>query len=253
MAGVVKNGKGEDVPISEVLILSEGEGPTRIYRMNGRRSLSVTAKQGSLSLQESEYRIKQTLDAMGFPDEYSYEFDNKIKEFRKERAELVAAAFVSILLIYMILASLFESLLLPFLIMITIPLAAAGAVPLLFITGTPVSPPVYMGFIMLAGIVVNNGILLIEPVNIDFHSGILNHDNIYSNIRDAALQRFRPVMLTVVTTVLGMVPLLIGGGEGSSLWVPFALTVTAGLIFSTLLTLAVFPLLSFKFYKRIIP
>jgi HAE1 family hydrophobic/amphiphilic exporter-1 len=253
ITGVVKNGKGEDVPLSEILTLSTWEGPARIYRMNGRRSLSITAKLESISLQESEYRIKQTIDAMGLPDEYSYEFDKKIKEFRTGRKELVIAAFVSILLIYMILASLFESMLLPFLIMITIPLAAAGAVPILFITGMPVSPPVYMGFIMLAGIVVNNGILLIEPVNIGFHSGILNRDNLYTSIIDAAHQRFRPVMLTVVTTVFGMVPLLTGGGEGSSLWVPFALTVTSGLIFSTLLTLAVFPLLSYKLYKRIIP
>ncbi|HNX24530.1 MAG TPA: efflux RND transporter permease subunit [Spirochaetota bacterium] len=250
MSGIVKNGKGEDVPLGEILTLTEGEGPTRIYRMNGRRSLSVTAKLGSISMQECEYKIKHVLEEIGFPDEYTYEFDRKISEFRKERNEIITAAFVSVLLIYMILASLFESLLLPFLIMITIPFAAAGAVPFLFITGTPVSPPVYMGFIMLAGIVVNNGILLIEPVNMDFHSGILKQNFLESNIRNSALRRFRPVMLTVVTTVLGMVPLLIGGGEGSTLWFPFALTVTSGLIFSTLLTLALFPLLSFKFYKK---
>jgi HAE1 family hydrophobic/amphiphilic exporter-1 len=252
MSGVVKNGKSEDVPLSEILKLSEGEGATRIYRMNGRRSLSVTAKLGSISLQESEYRIIQALDAMGLPDEYSYEFDRKIKEFRKEKNEIIIAALVSVILIYMILASLFESLLLPFLIMITIPLAAAGAVPLLFITGTSVSPPVYMGFIMLAGIVVNNGILLIEPVNIDFHSGNLTTANLENTIKRASLQRFRPVMLTVVTTVMGMIPLLLGGGQGSSLWFPFALTVTSGLMFSTLLTLAVLPLLSCKFYRKIL-
>ncbi len=250
MSGVVKNRKSEDVPLSEILTLSEGTAPTRIYRMNGRRSLSVTAKPDTISLDESEYRIKQTLDAMGLPEEYSYEFDAKIKEFKKERTELAIAAFVSILVVYMILASLFESLLLPFLIMISIPLAAAGAVPVLFITGVPVSPPVFMGFIMLAGIVVNNGILLIEPVNIAFRSGELTNETLEEKIRKVALRRFRPVMLTVMSTVFGMVPLLFGGGEGSSLWVPFALTVTSGLMFSTLLTLAVLPLLSFKFYRK---
>jgi len=252
MAGVVKNDKGEDVTLSEVLNLSEGEAPSRIYRMNGRRSLSVTARLGSNSLAGGEYKIKQILEGMSFPEEYTYEFDRKIKEFRKERSELAAAAVVSILLIYMILASLFESLFLPFLIMITIPLAAAGAVPALFITGTAVSPPVYMGFIMLAGIVVNNGILLIEPVNIDFNAGMLTAHNLEERIKRSTLRRFRPVMLTVLTTVLGMIPLLLGGGEGSSLWVPFALTVTSGLVFSTLLTLAIFPLLSFRFYAGII-
>ncbi len=248
MSGVVKNRKSEDVPLSEILTLSEGTAPTRIYRMNGRRSLSVTAKPDTISLDESEQRIKQILDVMDFPDEYSYEFDAKIKEFKKERTELATAAFVSILVVYMILASLFESLLLPFLIMISIPLAAAGAVPVLFITGVPVSPPVFIGFIMLAGIVVNNGILLIEPVNIAFRSGALTVETLEEKIRKVALRRFRPVLLTVMSTVFGMVPLLFGGGEGSSLWVPFALTVTSGLIFSTLLTLAVLPLISFKFY-----
>lgn len=252
MSGSVKNGKGDDVPIPELVTLSEGEGATRIYRMNGRRSLSVTAKTGSLSLEESGYRIKETIDAMGLPDEYSFDFDRRLKEFRKERSELALAALVSVLLIYMILASLFESLLLPFFIMITIPLAAAGAVPLLFITGTSISPPVYMGFIMLAGIVVNNGILLVEPVNLNYKSGMLTKENLELEIKKAAQNRFRPVMLTVITTVLGMVPLLIGGGEGSSLWFPFALTVTSGLVFSTALTLVLLPLVSCKFYKRMI-
>src|SRR5690606_30589855 len=162
-----------------------------------------------LSLEESGYRIKKAIDAMGLPDEYSFDFDRRLKEFRKERGELALAVLVSVLLIYMILASLFESLLLPFLIMITIPHAAAGAVPLLFITGTSISPPVYMGFIMLAGIVVNNGILLVEPVNLNYKSGMLTKENLELEIRKAAQNRFRPVMLTVITTVLGMVPLLI--------------------------------------------
>jgi HAE1 family hydrophobic/amphiphilic exporter-1 len=189
---------------------------------------------------------------MGLPDEYSFDFDRRLKEFRKERSELALAVLVSVLLIYMILASLFESLLLPFIIMITIPLAAAGAIPLLFITGTSISPPVYMGFIMLAGIVVNNGILLVEPVNLNYKSGLLTKENLELEIRKAAQNRFRPVMLTVITTVLGMLPLLIGGGEGSSLWFPFALTVTSGLVFSTALTLVLLPLVSCKFYKRMI-
>lgn len=250
MKGVVKNYKGDDVPISEILHLSEGEGPSRIYRMNGRRSLSVTAKPGDISIQDSERKIKQVLDSMNLPDEYTFQFDSKIEEFRKERDELILSVYISILLIYMILASLFESLLLPFLIMITIPLAAAGSIPLLFIAGIPVSPSVYMGFIMLAGIVVNNGILLIEPVNMAYRSGSLTADNLREKIWKGALRRFRPVMLTLMTTVLGMIPLLIGSGEGSSLWFPFALTVISGLIFSTLLTLAILPLAAFYFYKR---
>jgi len=250
MTGVVTNVNGRDVPLSEILTLSEGEAPSRIYRMNGRRSLSVTARLGGISMQECELKIRQALDGIGLPDEYKYEFDAKINEFKKERNELAVSVLVSVLVIYMILASLFESFLLPFLIMISIPLAAAGAVPVLFLSGVSISPPVFMGFIMLAGIVVNNGILLIEPVNNAYRSGLLDNYNLESKIRKVAARRFRPVMLTVLCTVFGMLPLLAGGGEGSALWVPFALTVTSGLIFSTLLTLAVLPLLAFKFYGR---
>jgi HAE1 family hydrophobic/amphiphilic exporter-1 len=253
MAGVVKSMNGRDVPIREVINLSEGEGPSRIYRLNGRKSLSVTAKTGNLSLTEAEVKIRQVIEGMHIPDEYSYKFDSGIEQSKTERKELAVSVCVSVILVYMILASLFESLLIPLLVMVTIPFAAAGSVPVLFITGIPVSPPVYMGFIMLAGIVVNNGILLAEPLNRDFSTDKLPVNALEERIRYYSMQRFRPVMLTVMTTVLGMVPLLVSGVSGGSLWFPFALTVTAGLLVSTFMTLALFPVLSFYFYRRIVP
>lgn len=252
LAGKIKNVKGENVPLSEIVNVSENESPSRIYRINGRRSLSVTAKLGSISIFESEYKIRKVLNTMSLPGEYSYQFEKKIDEFRRERSELIAAVAISILLVYMILASLFESLIIPLLIMITIPLAAVGTIPVLYLLSVPISPSVYMGFIMLTGNVVSNGILLVEPVNLDYGIGILNRENLLNIVRASAEQRFRPVMLTVVTTVVGLIPLLIGGGEGSSLWFPFALTVTSGLVFSTLFSVAVFPLLTCRLYQFIL-
>jgi len=252
MKGVVKNHEGTFVPVPEMLTLREAESPTRIYRLNGRKSFSVTARPVGISIIEAERRIRRVLDSMTFPGEYTYRFEAKLDEIRKERNELILSVILSILLIYMILASLFESLLLPVLIMITIPLALCGTAPVLFLAGVAITPQVYLGLIMLIGIVVNNGILLVEPLNREFHAGILNAGNLAGIIRSHALKRFRPVMLTVMTTVFGMVPLLAGGGEGSSLWFSFALTVTSGLVFSTAMTLAVVPLMSYYFYRRIL-
>ncbi len=249
LAGVMRNEKGEALHFANLVRLSEGEGMSRIYRLNGRRSVSITAKIGSLSFQEGEQRIRKVLSSMTLPAEYSYEFDSRLKEFREERKDLAYAVIFSVLLIYMILASQFESLKLPLIIMITIPLAAAGIAPVLLLTFTPLSPPVYLGLIVLSGVVVNNGILLIDAVNSRIRKTGDAVGDIETLVREVSLEKFRAVVITALTTVLGMAPMLIDSGEGSSLWRPFALTVTAGLVFSTLLTLVVVPVVSIKFFR----
>lgn len=249
MAGVLRNEKGDSLQFADLVNLSEGEGMTRIYRLNGRRSVSITAKIGSLSFQEGEQRLRGVLESISLPTEYSYEFDSRLKEFRSERRELAVAVALSVLLVYMILASQFESLRLPFLIMITIPLAAAGVAPVLFVTFTPLSPPVYLGLIVLSGVVVNNGILLIDAMN----SRLTERGSVSGRIEDmlteVSIEKFRAVIITTITTILGMAPMLIESGEGSSLWRPFALTVTSGLLFSAALTLVALPVMSAAFYK----
>ncbi len=249
MAGVMRNEKGESLLFSNLVRMSEGEGMTRIYRLNGRRSVSVTAKIGSLSFQEGEQRIKRVLEAMPIPAEYSYEFDSRLREFSKEKREMRIAIVLSVLLIYMILASQFESFKLPLLIMITIPLAAAGIAPVLFITFTPLSPPVYLGLIVLSGVVVNNGILFTDAACNFLKGKKLSGQEIERAVKDISMEKFRPVMITTITTILGMLPMLINSGEGSSLWRPFAMTITAGLFFSTILTLVVIPVLSLSFFR----
>jgi len=249
MAGVLKNEKGGNLLFRNLVNMSEGEGMTRIYRLNGRRSVSVTAKIGSLSFQEGEQRIKKVLESITFPAEYSYEFDSRLREFRKEKKEMRTAIILSVLLIYMILASQFESFKLPVLIMITIPLAAAGIAPVLFVTFTPLSPPVYLGLIVLSGVVVNNGILITDAVNSCLKGRRVSVAEVEQTIREIALIKFRPVIITTITTILGMVPMLIDNGEGSSLWRPFAMTITAGLFFSTVFTLIVVPVLSLSFFR----
>lgn len=249
MAGTVKSINGAVLKISGLTDLYEGEGPTRNYRFNSRRSVSVTAKTEGVSMEEAELSIKKALSRMSFPEEYSWEFDSSITEYYESRRSLVFSVILSLLLIYMLLASLFESLSLPFIIMITLPLGLTVLAPLFYIFSIPFSSSVYMGFIVLAGIVVNNGIILADSLHKDIGGKKLSNDQLEEAIKATAISRFRPVLITVCTTVLGMLPLLFSSGEGAGLWRPFALTVCAGLAGSTLLTLVLLPLVFFYYYR----
>lgn len=249
MAGTVKSINGAVLKISGLTDLYEGEGPTRNYRLNSRRSVSVTAKTEGVSMEEAELSINNALSRMSFPEEYSWEFDSSIAEYYEGRRSLVYSVILSLLLIYMLLASLFESLSLPFIIMITLPLGLTVLAPLFYIFSIPFSSSVYMGFIVLAGIVVNNGIILADSLHKDIGGKKLSNDQLEEAIKATAISRFRPVLITVCTTVLGMLPLLFSSGEGAGLWRPFALTVCAGLAGSTLLTLVLLPLVFFYYYR----
>lgn len=245
--GFVRSEAGILVPVRSVVTLAENEGLSRIFRLNGRRSCSITARIGSLTFREAENRINATLRSMVMPEGYTWSFDRSLAEFREERRGLLIAGAASVLLIYMILASLFESFLLPLLVMTALPFAVAGVSPVLFLSGIPVSPSVTMGLVMLAGIVMNNGILLVESVRRAMDCGYGRCD-VEQKIREVAETRFRPVIITAITSILGMVPMVIHTGEGSSLWRPLAVTITSGLFFSTLITLVVLPLICGKYY-----
>jgi HAE1 family hydrophobic/amphiphilic exporter-1 len=250
IAGTVRSISGAMLKISELTDLYEGEGPTKNYRLNSRRSVSVTAKTGSTSMQEAELSIKKALSGMNFPEEYSWEFDSSVTEYYESRRSLSVSVILSVLVIYMLLASLFESLSLPLVIMITLPLGLTVPAFLFFIFSIPLSSSVYMGFIVLAGIVVNNGIILADSLHKGIGEKELSEVELERYIMDTALSRFRPVFITVATTVLGMLPLLLSSGDGAALWRPFALTVCAGLAGSTLLTLVLLPLVFYYYYRR---
>jgi len=144
---------------------------------------------------------------------------------------------LALIMVYLVMASLFESLLHPFIIMFTIPLAGVGAVLALSVTGTSVSVVVFIGLILLVGIVVNNAIVLIDRVNQLRETGLMRTEA----VKIGAGQRFRPILMTTMTTVLGLLPMAIGLGEASELRTPMAITVIGGLLVSMLLTLIVIP------------
>ena len=149
------------------------------------------------------------------------------------------ALLLALFLVYLVMASQFESLLHPFVIMFSVPLALVGAVLALVITGQTISVVVFIGLIMLAGIVVNNAIVLIDRVNQLRDEGMQK----LAAVREAGRSRLRPIMMTMLTTVLGMVPLALGIGEGAEIRAPMAITVIGGITVSTLLTLVVIPVL----------
>jgi len=249
LSGTIKNSNGNMVPLRELTEVRKGKSQTRIYRLKGRRCQSITVKTASLSFQEFTYRLEKVMNFMNFSDEYGWEFDRAVERVKKEKRSLFISVIMSVVIIYMILASLFESLRLPFLIMLTIPLSIVGVILILFLTSTSFTPSVYLGLIVLCGIVVNNGIILVDLIN-----NRLQRKSDFNRSREIIIQsvksRFRPVLVTSITTILGLFPMMISGGEGSGIWRPFAMTVSSGLLFSTFLTLIVLPVCCDLFYEN---
>jgi HAE1 family hydrophobic/amphiphilic exporter-1 len=159
------------------------------------------------------------------------------EEMDRSFGSLRFAIALAIFLVYLVMAATFESLIHPFLVLFTIPLALVGVLPALWLSGTVISVIVLIGVIMLVGIVVNNAIVLIDAINQHRRAGVEKEEAV---IRAGHL-RLRPILMTTLTTVLGLLPMALAVGEGSELRAPLALTVSSGLILSTLLTLVVIP------------
>jgi len=160
---------------------------------------------------------------------------------------LYIALAAAVILVYMVMASQFESLIDPFIIIFTIPLAMIGAIWLLFITGTPMSVMALVGCVLLVGIVVNNGIVLVDYIN---QLRYKHNYHLWIAILAGSKRRLRPVLMTALTTILGMLPLALGLGTGAELWAPMAIAVIGGLTFATVFTLILIPII-YLFFEQI--
>ncbi|MDH4264420.1 MAG: efflux RND transporter permease subunit, partial [Deltaproteobacteria bacterium] len=165
------------------------------------------------------------------------------EEMRQSFQNLIFALLLSVLLVYMLLASQFESFLHPFTVMFAVPLAIMGVIGALFLTGNSLSLGVYIGGIMLGGIVVNNSIILVDYTNTLRKKGFLRQEAVIEGGRT----RLRPILMTALTTIFGLVPLAMGFGEGSEIRAPLAITVIGGLTSSTIMTLFIIPILYSSF------
>ena len=228
---------GIDVPLSELAYLSIGRGPSEIKRQDQERMVAVSASIFQRSFKEVADTIAGILSKIKIQSSYSIKLTGEREQIRESFKSLQMALILSILLVYMIMASQFESLWQPFVILFTIPLSIIGVIVILLLTGTPLSVMVILGVIVLGGVVVNNGIVLIDYTNILRAQGMSAYDAVIASSK----RRLRPIIMTALTTILGLVPLAFALNEGAELQQPMAIAVIGGLAVSTFLSLIVIP------------
>jgi HAE1 family hydrophobic/amphiphilic exporter-1 len=225
------------VRLSAVAEIHSTEGPSEIHRVDQERVAVVSANLRYGDLGTAVANIERMLDEQPLGAGLGVNIGGQNEELQASVQSLVFALGLAIFMVYLVMASQFESLLHPFVIMFTIPLAAVGAVLALKLSGNGLSVVVFIGLILLAGIVVKNAIVLIDRVNQLREQGVAK----LKAIVDGSHERLRPIVMTTLTTLFGFLPLAIGGGEGAEVRAPMAITVIGGLLVSTLLTLLVIP------------
>jgi HAE1 family hydrophobic/amphiphilic exporter-1 len=226
------------VPLSELAEIRRITSPREITRRNQARTCYIYSMvKGDQPFDKVVREAESSLRSIALPVDYKMEFTGEELKRKESMSNLTFALILSLVLVFMVLAAQFESILQPLVIMLTIPLAGVGTVLAFILFGKPLNMMAYIGIIMLGGIAVNNAILLIDRINQLREDGINKRDAIIL----AGSQRIRPILMTSLTTILALLPLTIGIGESASLRSPMALAVIGGLISSTLLTLIVIP------------
>ncbi len=236
---LVNPGGERPVALAAVAAVQLGEGPSEVRRVDGRRVALVRANLGDGSLGDAVGAIERTLDRVEWPANLHWEITGQHQEWKRSAGSLWLALGLAVFLVYVIMAAEFESLVQPFLLLFSIPLAFFGCAVTLWLLGTSLSIVVFLGMILLAGIVVNNAIVLVDYANLLRSRGM--------GVREALLVagevRMRPIFMTTATSTLGLVPMALGIGDGAELRAPMAVTVISGMVVSTLLTLVVIPVL----------
>jgi HAE1 family hydrophobic/amphiphilic exporter-1 len=229
---------GNLIPLGNIATLSVGTSPVSIVRQNQSRQVSVSCIVVGRSLGEVAADVQTALDRMNIPPEIQIDMGGSNNEMMKAFRDLFLALLLAVLLVYMVMAFQFEQMLYPFVIMFALPPTFIGVIVCLYITGRTLNVVSLIGVIMLVGIVVNNAIVLVDYIN------TLRRDRGRSRdeaIIEAGLTRLRPIMMTSLTTILGMLPLTIGSGEGREIMAPLGTVVAGGLTFSTFITLIYVP------------
>ena len=229
--------QGQVLQAKNLLTLRNQAGPTEIERKNQERIIRVTAEPET-TLSEALSAVTARLTEVRVPEGFSAGFGAEAEEQARAFAQLRLMLILAIILVYAVMASQYESLRDPFIIMFSVPLAAIGVVLALKLTGTSFSLQAYIGVIMLAGIVVSNAILLVDYTNILRRR---DHMPLRQAVETAGRVRLRPILMTSLATMLGLVPMALGIGEGAELQAPLARVVIGGLLASTLITLVVVP------------
>ncbi len=236
---LVVNPEGQrPITLASVAKINIEISPGEIRRLNQERVAVVSANLIGRDLRGAVTEIEKKIADIRIPDDYDVSISGQSREMLVAFSSMSFAILLAAFLVYIVMASQFESLLHPLVIMSTIPFALVGVVIALFITSKPISVIVLIGIVMLSGIVVNNAIILVDCINTRRKEGMPRREAIIEGCKI----RLRPIMMTTTTTVLGLLPLALGLGEGAELRIPMGITVIGGLIFSTLLTLVLVPI-----------
>jgi hydrophobic/amphiphilic exporter-1 (mainly G- bacteria), HAE1 family len=230
---------GEVVPLSTVVERRRERGPVGIDRVDGQRATYVSASlESGTALGDAVERVREALADLRLPEGYALSFGGEYEEQQEARRDFTIAIAMALALVYMLMAGQFERFVDPLVVMLAVPMALVGVVPALLLTGTTLNIQSVMGLVMLVGIVVNNAIVLVDAVN------LLRRERRMS-VPDAVIEagrlRLRPILMTTLTTVLGLLPLALGIGVGAEIQAALARTVIGGLLASTLVTLVLVP------------
>ena len=228
---------GEEVALRNVVTTEQGRGPVLIDRKEQQRRVTVQANVAGRDLGSVAQDVQALLDQIPRPVGYDLTVAGKFEEQQKAFRELIISLVLALVLVYMVLACQYESLRDPLVVMLSVPVAAVGVLITLFLTETTLNVQSYIGCIMLGGIVVNNAILLVDQAGQLVRGGMPTRDALC----EAGRRRLRPILMTTLTTILGLLPLALGIGEGADAQAPLARAVIGGLTGSTLITLVLIP------------
>lgn len=235
----VASREGKAITLTSLATITLAVGPSEIHRIAQERVALISANLAHGDLGQAAAEMQAILDRTPLPTNMATRVAGQNAEMDRSFRSLLMALALAILLVYMVMASQFESFKQPLIILFSIPLGLIGAVVALWLTGASISVIVFIGLILLAGVVTNNAIVLMDRIN-----QLRSEDvSVINAIKEAGESRLRPILMTMLTSVLGMVPLAIGVGEGAELRQPMAITVIGGLLVATLLTLIVIPVI----------
>ena len=242
----IMNAQGKLIRLGEIAEIKEYWSPPSIDRRGKERVVSVTITPYQRSLTDLNNDILAAIDEIDIPSDVYVEVSGAVEDMRDSMVDLSMILVLSLILVYLVMASQFESLKMPLIIMFAIPFSFTGVALALFITGTSINVIAGIGAIMLVGIVVKNAIVLVDYMNLMRERGM----ELYDAVAISGRLRLRPVLMTTMTTILGMLPLAMSSGEGSELWSPMGISIIGGLTFSTIVTLVIVPVMYVLFARR---
>lgn len=238
---------GQYIALEEIATIDIAEGPVAIRSIDQASAISFSVKyESAYSLGEMSDLIDEIIQEQKFTEDIAVSFGGDRELLDNSKNDMILAVILAVVLVFIVMAAQFESFKYPFVIMFTVPLVVIGIFIGLFTTNLPISISAIIGILILVGIVVNNGIVLVDYINQRKRDGMSSYDAIITSVRD----RVRPILMTALTTILGLVPLALGIGEGTEINQPMAITVIGGLISSTFLTLYIVPTIYSLFDKE---